>query len=55
MVESRWQRWARKKAEANRTVEPTPPPAPEQDEPAPEEQELTINESLSEPELLEKY
>ena len=55
MVESRWQRWARKKAEANRTVEPTPPPAPEQAEPAPEEQELAINEGLSEPELLEKY
>lgn len=55
MVESRWQRWSRKKAEANRTVEPTPSSAPEQAEPAPEEQELAVNETLSEQELLEKY
>lgn len=55
MVESRWQRWSRKKAEANRTVEPTPSSAPEQTEPAPEEQELAVNETLSEQELLEKY
>jgi hypothetical protein len=55
MVESRWQRWARKKAEANRTVEPTPPPVPEQAEPEPEEQELAVNETLSEQELLDKY
>ncbi|MDX1558219.1 MAG: DUF3306 domain-containing protein [Marinobacter sp.] len=55
MAESRWQRWSRKKAEANRTVEPTPPPVPEHVEPAPEEQELAVNETLSEQELLEKY
>jgi len=55
MAESRWQRWSRKKAEANRTVEPTPPPVPEHVEPAPEGQELAVNETLSEQELLEKY
>ncbi|MEC7377584.1 MAG: DUF3306 domain-containing protein [Pseudomonadota bacterium] len=59
MVESRWQRWSRKKAEANRKVEPTPAPttAPEVSapEPSPEQQELAINETLSEQALLEKY
>lgn len=55
MVESRWERWSRKKAEANRKSEPAPTPVPETPEPAPEEQELAINESLSEAELLEKY
>lgn len=56
MAESRWQRWSRKKAEANRRVEPTAPaPAPEPVEPAPEETELAVNETLSEQELLEKY
>lgn len=59
MVESRWQRWSRKKAEANRKVGPTPAPAqePEPSAPAPEpeQQELAINETLSEQELLDKY
>ena len=56
MVESRWQRWSRKKAEANKKVEPAAPTlAPETPEPAPEEQELAVNETLSEQELLEKY
>lgn len=59
MVESRWQRWSRKKAEANRKVGPTPAPAqePEPSAPAPdpEQQELALNETLSEQELLDKY
>jgi hypothetical protein len=54
MAESRLQRWARKKAEAAKRPEPSPPPAIET-EPAPEEQELAINEALPEHELLEKY
>lgn len=54
MAESRLQRWARKKAEAGkRTEQPLPPPV--ESEPAPEEQELALNEALSEQELLEKY
>ena len=54
MAESRLQRWARKKAEAAKRPEPSPPPVIEA-EPAPEEQELAINEALPEHELLEKY
>lgn len=54
MAESRLQRWARKKAEAAKRPEPSPPPAIET-EPAPEEQELAINEALPEHELLQKY
>ena len=54
MAESRLQRWARKKAEAAKRPEPSPPPVIET-EPAPEEQELAINEVLPEHELLEKY
>ncbi|TYC55520.1 DUF3306 domain-containing protein [Marinobacter sp. BW6] len=54
MAESRLQRWARKKAEAAKRPEPSPPPVIET-EPAPEEQELAINEALPEHELLEKY
>jgi hypothetical protein len=54
MAESRLQRWARKKAEAAKRPEPSPPPVIET-EPAPEEQELAINETLPEHELLEKY
>lgn len=54
MTESRFQRWSRKKAEAREEValadEETQLP-----EPTEEESELAINESLSEPELLEKY
>lgn len=54
MAESRLQRWARKKAEAGKQAEQSPPPVVEP-EPAPEEQELALNESLPEHELLEKY
>lgn len=54
MAESRLQRWARKKAEAGKQAEQSPPPVTEP-EPTPEEQELAINEALPEHELLEKY
>jgi len=54
MAESRLQRWARKKAEAGKQAEQPSPPAVEPG-PAPEEQELAVNESLPEHELLEKY
>lgn len=54
MAESRLQRWARKKAEAGKKPEQSPPPAVES-EATPEEQELAVNESLPEHELLEKY
>jgi len=54
MAESRLQRWARKKAEAGKQVEQPAPPAVEP-EPDPEVQELAVNESLPEHELLEKY
>ncbi|WP_372995156.1 DUF3306 domain-containing protein [Marinobacter sp.] len=54
MTESRLQRWARKKAEAGKQTDQSPPPAVES-EPTPEEQELAINEALPEQELLEKY
>lgn len=54
MAESRLQRWARKKAEAGRKTEQSPPTTVET-EATPEEQELAINESLPEHELLEKY
>lgn len=54
MAESRLQRWARKKAEAGKQTEPSPPPVVES-EPTPEEQELANNEALPEHEVLEKY
>ncbi|WP_273428990.1 DUF3306 domain-containing protein [Marinobacter sp.] len=54
MAESRWQRWSRKKSEARKEVELTPPSTVEP-EPAPEEQELAINEALPEHEVLKKY
>jgi hypothetical protein len=54
MAESRLQRWARKKAEAGKHPEPSPPPVIET-EPTPEEQELAVNEAMPEQELLEKY
>ena len=54
MAESRWQRWSRKKTEARKDVEPTPPPVVDS-EPAPEAQELAINEALPEQEVLAKY
>jgi len=55
MAESRLQRWARKKAEAGKQAEQSPPPVVESEPPTPEEQELAINEALPEHELLEKY
>lgn len=54
MAESRFERWARKKSEASRKVEPTAP-ATTVAEPSTEEQELAVNESLTEQEVLEKY
>ncbi len=54
MAESRLQRWSRRKAEAGKQAEQSPPPAVES-QPEAEEQELAINESLPERELLEKY
>lgn len=54
MAESRLQRWSRRKAEAGKQAEQYPPPAVEP-QPAPEEEELAINEALPEQELLEKY
>ena len=54
MAESRLQRWARKKAEAGKHTEQSPPAVTES-EPTPEQQELAINEALPEHELLEKY
>ena len=57
MAESRWQRWSRKKTEARYEVEPTPTSAvePVEPEPAPQEQELALNEALPEHEVLKKY
>ncbi|WP_417565027.1 DUF3306 domain-containing protein [Marinobacter sp.] len=54
MAESRLQRWARKKAEAGKQTEQSPPPIVDP-EPTSEEQELAINEALPEQELLAKY
>lgn len=54
MTESRLQRWSRQKAEARKETELTPPP-PAESEPSPEAQELAINETLPEHEILEKY
>ncbi len=54
MAESRLERWSRKKTEAGKKVEPSPPPAVEP-QPPPEEQELAVNETLPEHEVLEKY
>ncbi|WP_150912162.1 DUF3306 domain-containing protein [Marinobacter halotolerans] len=59
MTESRLQRWARKKAETRQEA----PPAPQEQvkeaaavpETSPVEQELAVNEALSEQELLAKY
>ncbi|WP_417515911.1 DUF3306 domain-containing protein [Marinobacter sp.] len=69
MAESRWQRWSRQKAEAaqkqtsskqassrSTPSEPVPPSAPaEQNDLSPEVQELAVNESLPEHEVLAKY
>lgn len=54
MAESRLQRWSRRKIEAGKESEPAPPAADES-EPSPEEQELAINETLPEQGVLEKY
>ncbi len=54
MAESRLQRWARQKAEAARKQESPTPPAVES-ESSPEAQELAVNETLPEHEVLEKY
>lgn len=54
MAESRLQRWSRKKTGASKETEP-PPPSAIDPEPSPEEQELAINETLPDQEVLEKY
>ena len=54
MAESRLQRWARKKAEAGKEAELASPSTTETAV-SPDEQELAVNETLSEHELLAKY
>lgn len=54
MAESRLQRWSRKKTETGKKTEPASPPSVEF-EPSHEEQELAINQALSEHDVLEKY
>ncbi|MBW4935416.1 DUF3306 domain-containing protein [Marinobacter sp. F4206] len=54
MAESRLQRWSRQKAEARKEAE-VAPPSPTEPEPSREAQELAINETLPEHEILEKY
>lgn len=54
MTESRWQRWSRKKTEARIDAEQAPTTVIES-EPAPEERELALNETLPEQEVLAKY
>ncbi|MDO3721632.1 DUF3306 domain-containing protein [Marinobacter sp. chi1] len=54
MTESRFERWSRKKTEARQDAE-LPPAAADESQPSHEEQELAVNESLSERELLAKY
>jgi hypothetical protein len=53
MAESRLQRWSRKKAETGNKTEPAAPSV--ESEPSPEEQELAINQTLPEHDVLEKY
>lgn len=55
MTESRLQRWSRQKAEARRESEAAPPTTPVETQSSPEEQELAINETLPEQDVLEKY
>lgn len=59
MTESRWQRWARKKAETRQGVQTTPPDPVQDAQPLPEvspqEQALAINQELPEQEILAKY
>ncbi|MBQ0833384.1 DUF3306 domain-containing protein [Marinobacter sp.] len=54
MAESRLQRWSREKVKAAREQEPLTPPVVEA-EPSPEAQELAVNETLPEHEVLVKY
>ncbi|OEY66431.1 DUF3306 domain-containing protein [Marinobacter sp. X15-166B] len=54
MAESRLQRWSRQKAEAARKQEAPPPPVVEA-ELSPEAQELAVNETLPEQDVLVKY
>ncbi|QSP95815.1 DUF3306 domain-containing protein [Marinobacter salinisoli] len=54
MAESRFQRWSRKKSAARQETE-LPPLSPGDSQPSHEEQELAINETLPERELLAKY
>lgn len=54
MTESRLQRWSRKKTAAGNEAA-LPPPAGMESGPSPEEQELALNETLPEREVLEKY
>ncbi|WP_421841383.1 DUF3306 domain-containing protein [Marinobacter algicola] len=54
MTESRLQRWSRKKTETGKKTEPAAPVSVES-EPSPEEQELAINQTLPEHDVLEKY
>jgi hypothetical protein len=54
MTESRLQRWSRKKAEHSHKTEASPA-LPVENEPSAEEQELAINQTLPEHEVLAKY
>lgn len=54
MAESRFERWSRKKSEASHKSETVAPATPVA-EPSPEQQELAVNEALTEQEVLEKY
>lgn len=56
MAESRLERWSRRKIEAGKLAEPAPPSTVDTESaPSPEEQELRVNETLPEQEVLEKY
>jgi hypothetical protein len=54
MTESRLQRWSRKKTKAGKEIELAPASTAE-DELSPEEQELAVNEAMTEFDVLEKY
>lgn len=54
MAESRLQRWSRMKTGASKETE-LPPPSVSEPEPSPEQQELAVNEALSDQEILKKY
>lgn len=55
MTESRLQRWARKKAETRQGIESTPEALAQPVETSPADQELAVNQDLSEQEILAKY